>query len=53
MKRKIKAHIKGYFREAIATVIVDDQGNIEEVVDIEDFDDFVDCELKSEIYQIG
>lgn len=53
MRRKIKAHIKGYFREAVATVIVDEQGNIEEVVDIENFEDFEDCELKSEIYQIG
>jgi hypothetical protein len=53
MKRKIKAHIKGSFREAIATVIVDSQGNIEEVIEIEDFDDFEDCEVKAEIYQIG
>ena len=53
MTRKIKAKIKGCFDTAIAVVTVDKDGNIEEIIDIEDVEDLFDCEVKEEIYQIG
>jgi hypothetical protein len=47
MKKKVKAHIKGTFREAIATIVIDENNNIEEIIDIEDISDLEDCEVKT------
>jgi hypothetical protein len=51
MTRKIKAHLKGYFK-GIATVTINNDGTIDEVLDIEDIEDVEDCEVIDEIYQI-
>ena len=46
MRRKVKAKIKGNF-SGIAIVILDSNGNIEEVDEVDD------CEVIEEIYQVG
>jgi hypothetical protein len=50
MKRRVKAHIKGFVREAIAIVIIDDFGNVEEIEDILEVEDIEECEVKEIIY---
>jgi len=52
MRRKVKAKIKGNF-SGIAIVILDSNGNIEEVDEVLEFDEVDDCEVIEEIYQVG
>lgn len=47
---KIKAHVKFYVREAIATVTIDQNGDVVEIDDIQDIGDLDDIEVKERIY---
>lgn len=50
MTQKVKAHVKFYVREAIATVILDHTGEVVEIQDVEELQDFEDIEVKEIIY---
>ena len=52
MTRQVKAKIKGCFKGS-AIVTLNQDGSIDEVIEVIDFEDVDDCEVITELYNIG